>query len=155
MRDFLFYLMQGIPEMTGVAAFCLALAGVLNWRKAIGIGILMALVIYIIRSFQISFGIHSAIGIITLGLILVKTTGMSFSRGFILSACGFFAIAVLEYACTQVIFNVFALDKEVAKNTFIWKIIGLPQAVLMIALALAVSKIRAKDSDPKDGLPQI
>lgn len=149
----LLFLLQGIPELSGELALSLALAGVsLRWGIIVAAGTGLALLIYVIRLLPFTFGIHTVIGILIMILLIKIATRVKTTTCFIVVFATFATLAALEFFISELFFSVIKLDPQsVISNNLLWKLIGLPQAISMIIIALLVSKYKK----PTEGMWKI
>lgn len=138
----LLFFVQGIPEIAGVVACSLALARVkLRWGVILVFASILTVLIYIIRNLPITFGLHTVAGILLCTLFIVRGTRVSPSTSFIVSFAGFALLALLEVIMYELIGNI--LNTEISQlllNEYTRMLIGLPQALIMVAIALLISK---------------
>ncbi|MDR9787906.1 MAG: hypothetical protein RJR37_11795 [Peptococcaceae bacterium MAG4] len=153
MEKVLLFLLQGIPELSGELALSLALAGVsLRWGIIVAAGAALAVLLYIIRLLPFTFGIHSVVAILIMVLLIKIATRVRATTCFIVVFAAFATLAALEFLFSELFFSVFKLDPQsVISNNFLWKLIGMPQAILMIIFALLVSKYKK----PREGMWKI
>jgi len=145
-KSLLFFL-QGIPEVTGVVALSLAIAGVpLRWRLIAAAGTVLTIIIFIIRSLPLTFGLHTIAVILMVTLFITKTTRVTSANSFVAAMSSITVLMILELAINKLFFTITRLDPQaVISNNFLWKLLGLPQAVLMILLAVIVAKYKKHD----------
>ena len=153
MEKVLLFLLQGIPELSGELALSLALAGVsLRWGIIVAAGAALAVLLYIIRLLPFTFGIHSVVAILIMVLLIKIATRVRATTCLIVVFVAFATLAALEFLFSEFFFSVFKLDPQsVISNNFLWKLIGMPQAILMIIFALLVSKYKK----PREGMWKI
>ena len=78
------FLLQGIPEMTGLVGLSLALAGIpLRWGRIIAAGTVLALFLYFVRLLPITFGLHTIAGILLLFFLIIRATNIQPSKALI------------------------------------------------------------------------
>ncbi|SFQ98996.1 hypothetical protein [Desulfoscipio geothermicus] len=144
MLQALLFFMQGIPESIGLFACCLALARVkLRWEVILPFAGIMTLVIYVVRSLPVTFGLHTVTGILLYTLFIARATRVPPSSSFIVSFAGFALLALLEVIMYELIGNLFNTEvSQLLLNDYTQMLIGLPQALTMIAVALVIAKYR-------------
>ncbi len=144
MVKLLLFLMQGIPECSGYLAFSLALLRVpLRWKHIIGAGTVLALIIFTIRVLPFSFGIHTALTVFIIVVAISRATNIPVTKIFIAVSVNFSVLLLLEYVIMEIFFAATGLDPNttIAENSnFLWKLSGLPQALLLNILALLVAR---------------
>lgn len=144
MLETLLFFMQGIPETIGLVSCCLALARVkLRWKVIIPFACIMTLVIYLLRSLPVIFGLHTIIGILFYALFITIATKIPPSLSFVVSFAGFALLALLEVLMNELFVDLLKMEvSQLISDTYAWMLIGLSQAIIMIAIALLVSKYR-------------
>lgn len=150
MGKLLLFLIQGIPESSGIIALSLALLRVpLRWKRIILAGTVFALIIFAIRSLPFTFGIHTAAAIFLLVIAIARTTHITVTRSFIAVLASYVIIALLEIVISEIFFAVTKLDPYtvIAENNLSWKLSGLPQAFILIFMALLVSKYKKPEEE--------
>ncbi len=144
MLKFLLFLMQTIPESSGMIAFSLALTRVrLRWGIILSAGSVFAVIIYCIRELPVAFGLHTVVGMLLLAVFISKATKVLPSRSFAAVFACFALLALLEalmYEATTSLLN--REIKDIMSDYLLWRIIGLPQALLMNIAAVLVSRYR-------------
>jgi len=143
----LLFFLQGIPEITGIVALGLALLGVpLRWGIITVAGTVLTVIIFIIRNLPLSFGLHTVIAALLLAFFIAKTTRVSTAKSIIAAFVSFSILLVLELTINKIFFTVTKLDPQVViSNNLSWTLLGLPQAIIMILLAVIVSKVKKPD----------
>jgi len=149
MEKILLFFMQGIPEVMGIVAFSLALARVpLRWGIIALAGTSLTIIIYVIRSVQITFGIHTVAAIVLLAVFIIKTTRTSPINGFVAAFSSLTILTIVELFIEKLFLFITKLDQQVfVSNDLLWKLVALPQAILMILFAVIISKYIAADRD--------
>jgi len=150
MEKTLLFFMQGIPELMGIVAFSLALTRVpLRWGTIAVAGTALAIIIFIIRSLPLnSFGLHSVTAALLLALFIIKTTRTTQLNSFIAAFASATTLVMLELVINKSFFFITKLDQQVFSSSYLlWKLITLPQAILMILFAVIISKFKKPDKD--------
>jgi len=149
MEKTILFFMQGIPEIMGIVAFSLALAGVpLRWKIIAVAGAVLTIIIYLIRSLPLTFGLHTITATLILALFIMKTTRTTQLNSFIAAFTSFTTLVMLELVFNKLFFSITKLDPQaVILNDLLWKLIGLPQVIFMFLLAIIVSKFKKTDKD--------
>jgi len=133
--------MQGIPEFTGIIALSLVLAGVeLRWVRIILAATILAIIIFVIRALPLPFGLHTIIALLLLVLLITKSTYTPTAKSLVIAFASFGALALLEIGINEGFFAVTKLKQDVLDNYLLWKLLGLPQGLLLIILALLTRK---------------
>ncbi len=151
MEKLLLFLMQGIPESSGYFSLSLALLGVpLRWQRIVAAGTVLALVFYAARSLQLTFGFHTAVGIFFLVIVIGRFTHMPVTKIFIAVFVSFAILILFELVSMKIFFTATQLDPNttIAENSnILWKLSGLPQAILLNIFALLVAKYKKPQED--------
>jgi len=149
MEKILLFFMQGIPEVMGIVAFSLALARVpLRWGIIAAAGTALTVIIYVIRSLQITFGLHTVAGILLLAVFIKKTTRTTPTYSFVAAFASLTVLTIVELFIEKLFLFITKLDQQVfVSNYLLWKLVALPQAILMILFAVMISKYKAPDRD--------
>jgi len=136
------FLLQGIPEMTGLVGLSLALAGIpLRWNRIIAAGTGLALFLYFVRMLPITFGLHTIAGILLLYFLIIRTTNILPSKVLIAIFGGLIAVAVLEYTIQEAFFSITKFNRnEIIPNSPYWIGLGVLQGILMILFAFLAAR---------------
>ncbi|NLI11929.1 MAG: hypothetical protein GX425_04750, partial [Peptococcaceae bacterium] len=128
-----------------------ALLGVpLRWKRIIAAGTVLALVFYAARSLQLTFGLHTAVGIFFLVVVISRFTYMPVTKIFVAVFISFFTLTLLELVGMKIFFTATDLDPNttiVENNNVLWVLSGLPQAFLLNIFALLVAKFKKPRED--------
>ncbi|MTI85830.1 MAG: hypothetical protein FH756_18520 [Firmicutes bacterium] len=140
MESLLFFL-QGIPESAGIVAVSLAVARVpLRWGRILLIGALLALLIFMIRALPFTFGLHTMVMLLLTVLFITKTTYTSLTKSFVAVFASALLLATLEILLHEFFFSLIGLEtQKIVSDYLIWKLIGLPQAFLMLIVSILIS----------------
>ncbi|MGI6492509.1 MAG: hypothetical protein ACOX0T_08910 [Pelotomaculum sp.] len=144
------FLLQGIPEMTGLVGLSLALAGIpLRWGRIIAAGTVLALFLYFVRLLPITFGLHTIAGILLLFFLIIRATNIQPSKALIAVFGSLVIIAVLELTLQEAFFSITKFNRdEIIANSPYWLGLGLLQGILMIFFAF----IAARFKQPQKGV---
>ncbi|WP_308891984.1 hypothetical protein [Candidatus Desulfosporosinus nitrosoreducens] len=139
-------LFQGIPEQIAVTMLAFSIAQIsFNLKKVLTISIIMAFSAYLARLSQITFEIHTILLVIIFILILLIVENVDLSLAFLSSLLSFLALAVFEYVVLSTLMPIFKLTPEtVLSNLTIRILVGEPQVILMILVALIIRQIRKR-----------
>lgn len=143
MVEFGLFILHGIPEMAGVVGLSLALAGIpLHWGRILTSGTALALAIYLIRLLPVTFGLHTVAGLLLLIFFMTQFTKIHPARIFISVFISFTTLAVLEMTFHEAFFFFTKMEPaEVIPNQLLWLELGIPQATLLIVLAILAPKL--------------
>ncbi|MEW5953685.1 MAG: hypothetical protein AB1815_08100 [Bacillota bacterium] len=149
MNSSLLFFVQGIPEMAGFTALSLALAGVpLRWGRIVAIGLFLAVVIFLIRSLPFAFGLHMIAGALLAVVIIAKGTSVSLPKSFLVVFVSGIILAFLEWIIHESLFALIRLNLQtVLENELLWTLLGLPQAVILLLLAVLIARFRKSVPD--------
>jgi len=125
--------LQVIPEGIAVVTLTFVLSKAeLNWGKICLLGIGLSLVVYTIRLFPITLGVHT---IVSLGLLIVfmnAFTDVDTTTSVVSSVISFITLLVFEKVSIKIITSVFNITIEtILKNSIVRTLIGLPHVVLL------------------------
>lgn len=136
--------LQGALEITGEIAFGLALAGIpFRWNIMALTGSVFTIIILVVRSLNLTFGLHTVLLVVLLTLFYALTTRLVPSTCLLISFCSVAVLITLELAVHELFFSVVKLPLDyVLSNHYLWVLLGMPQAVIMIALAVLISRLR-------------
>lgn len=144
MLETLLFFMQGIPETTGIVACSLALARVkLRWGVILAFSSVLAVVIYIIRNLPVTFGLHTVAAILLCALFIARVARVPPSTSFMVVFASFAVLLLVEVPMNELFIIILNTEiRNVISDYFLWKLTGLPQAILLITVALLTSKYR-------------
>jgi len=143
------FFLQGILELTGTVAFSLASARVpLLWGRIIAVGTSLTVIVYIVRSLQTTFGLHTVILLLLLAFFIRKTTYTTHVKSYMAAFLSIITLTLLEL----IIFKLYFLltksnPNEVISNVILWKLLGLPQGILLIIFAKLITKYKKPNKD--------
>lgn len=140
----MYFLINGIPESIGLIALSLALVGVrFLWVRIILAGTVLCTVVFIIRALPVAFGLHTVVGILLLVVFITTTTRVPTSRVFMAVFASFVTLAGLEIIIYELFFAMTKLDfQAIQSNELLWSLVALPQTVLLIIIAVLISKFK-------------
>lgn len=138
--------LQAYLEILGLFSMALVIAGITpSLRQVMGYSAGLMLAIQSIRYLPFPFGIHTLLGLLFLMIIVIKIGNVSSAKGFLAAFSSAVLIAVLEFGFHTLAFALLEVDVQtVATDPLLWALVGLPQAVTMIILALTVWHFRAR-----------
>jgi hypothetical protein len=138
------FLLQGIPESLGLISCGLVLARVkLRWGIVLAAALLYTLIIYLIRQLPLTFGLHSAVGILLLAVFMAKATRVTLSISFVCAFASTSILTLLELLIHEFVVKFLHLEvNNMVSDSFLWNIMGIPQALLLIITALLLAKYR-------------
>jgi len=139
MTEILLFCVQGIPEVSGIVACSLALARVkLRWGVILVFAVILVMVTYMIRHMPVTFGLHTVAGILLCALFIILLTRVPPSTSFIVTFASYAVVALLEVS----VYELFGRLLNVEFSYLVFKLIGLPHALIMIVIALVIPRYR-------------
>ena len=115
------------------------------WPKIIGLSLIMLLVVNLIRSLNMSFGIHSIFIMLILGVGLRVVTSKPLDKSMKAAALGMTILIISELVFMKVeLLGLKVKIDEAIKNQLIWTVMCLPHDILMLVLAFYLKKSRSK-----------
>jgi len=129
--------------MTGVIAFSLAIAKIpINWGKTILVGVIMAVLSYVLRSLSFFFGLHTLMILFLIMYYISRSGNVHIVKSFLVTFAGAITLGVLEYATNTTFFLLTGMTQEdLTYNQILWATLGMPQAILIILLTIIVSRV--------------
>jgi hypothetical protein len=143
MEAFIVTLLQGIPEMTGAIALCLALSRTrVNWGISLAMGALLAVVMFVFRTYA-PFGLHTIVGVILIVVFLTSLQHVPVIRALLATFASMVILLLVETAINAVWVALLHSDPYVtlSHSSLLWGLLGIPQAVILMVLALIAPKI--------------
>lgn len=150
-------IIQGLLEMTGTIALAFVLARIpFSWKRAFLLGLGLFGIIQAARYLPLFFGFHTLVGLLALTVSLVQAGNVSLVNAFVAAFFSLFILGLLEFLAHAVILSLLGLNPQTAsRNPLVWKLIGMPQGLLMLLLAWSASKvIRPRQPGRQNELPQ-
>jgi len=140
-------LLQGIPELTAEVTLAFVIARIpLKWNKILLIGIVLAIISYVVRLFPIPFGIHTLFLIILLFIALIWLGKGDFSLSLLASLLSFLALTIFEFVCLSLLMPVFGLTPESLSTDSVKRIaITEPQVLFLFISAFLLNKFYKKE----------
>jgi len=150
LKDLLIFLLQGVPETIGTLSLSLALAGApLRWKQITILGIFLAIIIFIVRSLPLATGLHTVAVLLVTVFILNKFTRVPLTKSFMVVLISIFSLAIVEYVIHWLFLQLSSYDLNLLMSQkILWAVLGLPQAIIIIALAVLASRL----IKPKPGM---
>jgi hypothetical protein len=145
----LLFLVQGIPESSGVIALSLALARVpLRWGRIITAGTVMAVIAFFIRTSSFAAGLHTVAGLLLTVVIITTATRVSPTKAFVVTSISIIILGFLE----MIIFRIYSALKILEPQLTMssdppQRLLALPQAVLIIFAALLIPRFMTPEQD--------
>lgn len=138
--------LQGIPEQIAVVVLSLVIARTqLNWKKIIGIGIILAFLAYFVRLTPIPFGIHIILLIVFLTGFLIKITKGNMSLSLIASMTSFLTLALFELVSLSISMPLLGFTAtDLYTNEWIRILLGEPHVILLFVFAFFVNRFLSR-----------
>lgn len=135
---------QGIPEQIAVAALAFVIARAeLDWKKIGLVGVILAVIAYIVRLLPVTFGVHTVVLIMLLFLLVNKFGQVNLVLSIVSAIISFFVLVIVETVIHLAFFTLAKLPVEaVLNNDILNALIGLPQILLIFLTAYVIKKIR-------------
>lgn len=143
MEKYLLILIQGTIEVSGLMALSLALAKApVLWGRVIPVAILVTILIWLIRLLPVTFGLHMIVAMLIYIFFIVRTTHNTIPKAFVVVLASMTILAFLEMSINGIYFTLTKTTPEqVIANDLLWKLLGLPQGIILILLSLLVIRI--------------
>ncbi len=138
------FLLQGIPETIGILALSLTLARIpLRWLPISIGGAIISIISSTIRLLPFALGLHTVALLLMCVFFIAKATSVSTSKSFIVAISGVITLIFFEIVIHLSIVKLTTLNLEAIPNdSLLWLLIGMPQAIAMLVLAILVSRIK-------------
>lgn len=138
--------LQAIPEAIAFSMLVLAMnKDMQNWKEAVLVGVILALVLYFIRMLPISFGIHT---LIFIGLAIIAynmVLNIKFTTVVKAVLLGTLLVVVGEALSFFVIVKVMGFTfEELTSSAFLWIISGWLHIIMMFLAAYLLYKNAGK-----------
>lgn len=149
MEKFLLFLLQAIPESSGIIALSLALTRVpLRWGRIIAGGTILAVIAFYIRTSSFTVGLHTVACLLLTVIIITIATRVPTTKAFVVVLISIIFLGFLELIITEVLFTMLKLEpQQVISNYLIWKLSSLPQAAIIIFTALLIPRFMTPEQD--------
>lgn len=143
MKEMLIFFIQGILEGTGLIAFSLAIARItINWKNTFIVGFIMAVISYTLRTLSFFFGFHTFVILFLIMFYVSRTGQVPLVKSFLVTFVSAITLGVLEFSTNTAFFLITGLSQqEVTSNKILWATLGMPQAILIMALAVITSRV--------------
>lgn len=141
--DIVLAYMQGIIEVLGLVLLVLVFSRVsIKWGRTIFAAIVITAITLTIRALPIVFGMHLAVSIILIFLIITKMTNAPKSLVFLSVFGGYLCLAATEFSLNQLFISMDILHiEDVTEASNIWMIMGYIQAILLNIIAVLLQLI--------------
>jgi len=145
----LLYLLQGIPETIATLALSLTFARIsLRWLPIVIGGAIISMIGSTIKLLPFAMGLNSVAMLVMCVFFIANRTTISVSKSFIVTISSAIILIFLETLFYTIISELTTLNLEtVPTDSVMWYLMGLPQAILMLVMALLISKYFKPISD--------
>ena len=143
------FFLKGTLELTGVVAYSLALVRVpLLWGRIIVAATSLTVIIYIIRSLQTIFGLHTVVLLLLLAFFIRKTTYTTHVKSYMVAFLSVITLTLFELIIIKLYFLLTKSNpNEVIANFIVWDLLGFPQGILLIIFAELICKYKKPNKD--------
>lgn len=146
-ENFLLFLLQGIPESSGIVALSLALAKVpLRWGRILAAGTIMAVIAFYIRTSSLAVGLHTVAGLLLTVILITTATRVPPTKAFVVTLISIIFLGFLELFFFKGLFDQLELQLTMSKE-LLQKLLALPQAVLLIFISLLVPRFMKPEQE--------
>jgi len=148
-ENLLLFLMQGIPEMSGIVALSLALAKVpLRWGRIITAGTVLAFILFFIRISSLTVGLHTVAALLLMVILITLTTRVPPSKAFVVVLISLILLGFLELIIFKSLFALVKPEQQLTMSNYsLLKLLSLPQAVIIIFTALLIPRYMTPEQD--------
>lgn len=138
---FLVCLLLGLPECIAFSALVISLAtGKLCWATILKIGIVQAVIVYIVRMAPFTPGVHIPILLTSQAIVVTVFSKIDIKKAIITSFLVFLFLFILEMSFNY-IYYMFGLTSEIISGKiFLRIIVGYPQVTVLFILAFLAIK---------------
>jgi len=139
---FLAWLLQSLPEAIAVVSVTMSLGhGRLYWRLILIIGLIHAVVTYVIRLLPITFWVHTPVLIVSLTVLLSLIGKIQTKKALIFSIISMMILFVTElcFISIWIYFGNFSIN-ELSQNVPVRIATGTPQVLILFLTAFFISK---------------
>ena len=149
MEKLLLFLVQGIPESSGIIALSLALARVpQRWGWIIAAGTVLAVIMFFIRTSSFAVGLHTVTGLLLNAILITIATRVPPTKAFVVVSTSLIIVGFLEMIIFRVYFALKIIEPQLTMSSdLLQKLLGLPQAVLIILVALLIPRFMTPKQD--------
>lgn len=140
-------LLASFPEAMLVAALGFQLLGIsLRWRHLVAIGIIQALISWLVRAFPLPFGLHTLVLAATFTLVAWVVTRVPYQVAAIAGLLGLTIYGAIEFLSLTTIFRMsgLSLSAFLAGGWWLRVLLFLPQGLVVFLLLLLLSMFRFK-----------
>lgn len=139
-EKFVLFLLQGIPESSGIVALSLALAKVpLRWGRIVAAGTVLAVIIFFIRTSSMAVGLHTVAALLLTVIMITTSTRVPPTKAFVVALISIIFLGFLELFFFKGLFDQFEPQLTMSKD-LLQILLALPQAVLLIFISLLVPR---------------
>lgn len=128
----------------------LALAKVpLRWGRIVAAGTVLAVIMFFIRASSFAVGLHTVAGLLLVVILITTATRVPSTKAFVVVLISVLFLGFLELIITEVLFTLFKLEIQqvMLNHYFLWILLTLPQAVIMILASLLVPRFMKPEQE--------
>jgi len=135
------WLIQGIPESIAVVLLgFVLLERRLDIKRALIPGLIQALVLYLVRLFNLPFGIHTMVAIISLSVLLLCFTEGRYTKALLISFFVCMALGLSEAVILPAASYLLKIPLEVIfEQPLLFALVTLPQVFVLFVLSFLVN----------------
>ena len=140
------WLFQGVPESLAVTSLALVLSGqALKFRSVMLVGLPQAVSAFLVRLLPVSFGIHTIILLFLLSIWMTLILKVRLSRSLPAALITVIFLGAAEVGVLSVVLPLWGVTfEQIMENDFLLIVAGLPQIILLFALALGIEWWKTK-----------
>lgn len=150
MENPILFILQGIPESSGLVALSLALARIpLRWGRIIAAGTALTLIVFGIRATALPAGLHTVAGLLLTVILITAATRVPPTKAFVVVLISLISLAFLEMIIITGFTTLLRLDFQqlMLNNYFLFKLLTLPQALILILASLIVPRFMKPEKE--------
>jgi hypothetical protein len=145
----LLFLVQGIPESSGIIALSLALARVpLRWGRIIAAGTVVAVIMFFIRTSSFAAGLHTVAGLLLTVVIITTATRVPPTKALVVASISIIILGFLEMIIFRIYFVLKILDPQLTMSSdLLQRLLALPMDAIIIFIALLIPRFMTSKQD--------
>lgn len=138
------WIFQVIPEGISLAALVMCLGtGDLPWKRILKMGISYSIIVYLIRLFPFTPGVHVIILAAVLGALGIFLGGLEMKKSLVFSAISVAVLVLTEFIAVYIVTSLGLFDISRMNENVISRIIfGYPHIIVLLALAFIIRSNR-------------
>ncbi len=143
------FLLQGIPELSGIIALSLALAKApLRWGRIIALGTGMAVIIFFIRTSSFAAGLHTVATLLLMAILITTATRVPPTKAFVVASISIIILGFLEMIIFRIYFALKILEPQLTMSSdLLQRLLALPMDAIIIFVALLIPRFMTPKQD--------